>query len=961
MICAVAFAAVVFGCGHELHVATIQALRPIAAQMGNVNHLIDNTLQECLVSGAQPLEIEITMQKPTEPLCLLRARSWFSTALELGPTKMECKNGVYAQIPFSRQTVYTSPNVYTFTFPSAPVCTSLRFTFEPVVGSLSGGRWGFQEIEVLAGSTPVPDTAAPPTAVPTSSPPTLVPPTPFPQTPSPPTPVPKTPVPATSAPATTAPATPAPATPVPDTPIPPTPAPATPSPLTPVPLTSVPATLAPVTPSPQTPAPATPAPDTPTPPTSAPDTPAPVTPAPATPSPPTPAPGTPTPDTSAPDTPAPDTLTPAFPPTPAPLTQAPATPVPKTPSPQTPAPKTSAPDTLAPSTLVPDTPSPQTPAPDTPAPAFPPTPAPSTPVPVTPAPDTPTPAFPPTPSPQTLMPSTVAPDTPVPVPVTVSPLDNTTFPPSTPAPDTAVPDVTLTPNVTQAPTAVPSTTPSTQLSSSATTAPTTPAPIAHIDGEAVNSIAKGALASATLLGAGTPGPVMRLVLVTQGCFDHERFPSSLHPTKLHLGSEAGGAVLGNLMLIGSVAIAMQIAKLVVPPLLMTVAPYYRLDREIIGAMTFPAGALFVMQVLFIGLCLGGMVLIVDSQSVIESVFGGLMTMLCIVVPALLFKIVANGVPKSAVYRLDEERIRWKDMLLGPGEWVAVDPASLWVSKYQSLIRCYKQSNAWFNVVDMYATLAAAGCSALQPDTAMGCGHIMMSLTVISVLYLICLCVVRPYIRAYDMILECTALVIKIIGLVLVAAGFYSEDLGHYGFDAGGVLFIISGIVLSVRIVSGLLGEAIVMITNRRKRLQSLNKKPTPTIEISLLGDCEADDVETCISSASETTATTKGRGRSKPLLTVETNQITPCETTVFTPLSEMLCYTPMSEPGFRHTQNGAVFSRRASLFPLTPPPLHPVVSAAVASGTPTPSRIGRPRRTDTAPLGMGRFRYKTTI
>eukprot|EP01064_Diplonema_japonicum_P031437 TRINITY_DN5617_c0_g2_i1.p1 TRINITY_DN5617_c0_g2~~TRINITY_DN5617_c0_g2_i1.p1 ORF type:complete len:899 (+),score=120.09 TRINITY_DN5617_c0_g2_i1:89-2785(+) len=625
--------------------------------------------------------------------------------------------------------------------------------------------------------TPFPDTDAPPTALPTAAPAT-----PFPDTDAPPTAqptaAPATPFPDTDAPATAQP-TVAPATPFPDTDAPATAQP-TDAPVTPFPDTDAPPTAQPTV------APATPFPDTDAPPTAQP----------------TDAPVTPFPDTDAPPTAQP--------------TVAPATPFPDTGAPPTVAPATPFPDTDAPATAQP-TVAPATPFPDTDAPPT----AQPTDAPVTPFPDTDAPpTAQPTVAPATPFPDTDAPPTAQPTVAPATPFPDTNAPPTyaplTPFPDTSVP-TTPSPDTASPPTTEP------QSSAPVTTAPETPAPELEKaeDIEVAGTVTAGV---AALGAASSAGSATRLVLVQANCPKNggqRKFPFPLHPTQMVvMGSEAAGAVLGNVLVVAAFTCfwtgGMYMATKVFPKL------FDGLDT--LGWLRLPTAPLFVIQWLYQGTTLGGMILVAYPASVGAWLLGAAILIACAAVPILVFRTMVRDVPLKGRYVEDpEDKGVTYAFLFGRGEWVSCSQDLHWVNRYASVTRTWRQEAAWFTVLEFASSFTLAAIGTLNTETYSGCGHVKVCMAIVFLVMCGVEAALWPHAKHRDCMFDFISLGVQSAGLLMMAAGFYSEKSfgDHSTFSTAQNLFFAAVILMLVKAGLDAFSELFVVLTGRRKRLQEL--------------------------------------------------------------------------------------------------------------------------------------------
>ena len=609
-----------------------------------------------------------------------------------------------------------------------------------------------------------------------------------PQTAAPDTPAPLTVAPPTTAPDTAAPPTQPPNTVAPDTPVPPTPAPQTPAPDTPAPVTP-----APVTPAPPTSAPVTAAPPTVVPPTSVPLTPAPVTSAPLTPSPTTPAPLTQAPATSAPMTSAPLTSAPL---TPAPLTTAPLTTAPSTTAPQTSAPLTSAPLTPAPLTPAPLTIAPLTPAPLTPAPR----------VPLTPS------AAPDTGSPPTALPTTAEPAT---VPPALAP--------------------SLAPLLSLSPTAAPSTlTPPGIVINAANTEE-----VARVF-ENVTTSLNASVVTALVLSMAAPGfgagNALRLALVSSGCT--RDLPWVFHPS----GLEAAGSKSLGLVLLNTAGLCAVSVLCIVVLVIATFVRERKADNGKIskfdlqgmshtttntatsfhplltGFLRIPAIPMFLLMFTFQGTTLGAMNVVFHEPT--WQPVGALALTYCIVAPLVCVLITSRGAQQYATYALATNRTNTLTrVFLGPGEWINLKQ-KMWVQRFSGCVLPYRTPCVWFLGVEYLTSFALSAVTSLAPTTAIGCGHMKVACTVILCISWGVMLGVRPHARRCDLIALSLVHLFEIIGVVLMAVGYYLEDPGHAMFLGARVMIGCAMSVLISKLVADGAVEIFIFITGRRDAVEA---------------------------------------------------------------------------------------------------------------------------------------------
>ena len=613
--------------------------------------------------------------------------------------------------------------------------------------------------------------------------------TPVPDTPAPPTDAPKTNVPDTDVPKTDAPKTDVPKTDVPKTDAPPTDAP------TPVPKTDVPDTDIPMTDIPMTDVPKTDVPDTDIPMTDVPKTDVPKTDVPKTDVPKTNVPDTDVPKTDVPDTDVPKTDVPK---TDVPMTNVPDTDVPKTDVPDTEVPKTDVPKTSVPDTDIPATNSPPTDAPTSAPTDVPPTP-------------------PPTPVPGVFT-ITKAPPQATPLPPTVAP---------TPAP-TAAP--------TSAPTEVPGT-PTPQTEEPALQALMTISPEVRVDTtppavRAVGETIGGAAIVGLSAGAALGGQRLLMALGTEcGKEDdrsHDQLPFNLHPTRLSIGdtdlSFHVGAIIGNIFVI---TLGFTLVHLVVCTLLKRLPCLpLRNTMEVQGFLRFPAVTMFLFFFLLQGTSLAAARLAFSGGS--YALLGAGTFLMCLGFMGAVYWIL-QSVHKQALYYQDETVTPCQSYFVGEGEWLSL--SNNFIDRFGVMFRRFAPHATKFVLYDMSLSVGMSLASAVKAKTMKECGHKRMAMAVMTVLYCVLLVFVKPFAHKRNNHSEIVGQVLQTIGLVLIAAGFYSEDRAHWTFDAGTYTILLAMMFLLLKTIGDGMAFLFVQLKGRRPRLYREMKKALTTEQL----------------------------------------------------------------------------------------------------------------------------------
>ncbi|KAJ9467353.1 hypothetical protein DIPPA_08434 [Diplonema papillatum] len=481
------------------------------------------------------------------------------------------------------------------------------------------------------------------------------------------------------------------------------------------------------------------------------------------------APATDTPQTGSPRTETPPTLSPTrSPATDAPATEAPATSHPLTSSPHTLSPPTSHPPTSHPPTSHPPTNHPPTKHPPT---SHPPTNHPLT--------DSPATSHPLTPFPRTLIPSTSVPVTDTPVTPVVS------EPEPRPEKETELPGQKTIERAGMAAT----------------------------------------LVSAASLSSSSTGSATRLVVVSQACrtAENDEFATVLHPTQLTInGSIALGAVVSNFAIIAAFSVlSYAVFRLADGPCRHMLPVRFREGIDTQGFLRFPSAPLFVLQLLYQGTLLGAMVLILQPVSAL--VFIGAICVLigCLLVPIGCFVVVRESVPARAYYaEVESDTAAWKQILMGKGEWVAVERSTHWVNRWATVVRPFRQDTAWFFLVEMASSVALAGIQAVRSESLVGCGHVKLFSSVIFFILLLAEMYVSPHARLRDTVGDTIQLGAQSSALVLVSIAYYKEDTRYWTFTAANMLLMSSVAVSILKAVVDGGTEAYILYSGRRRKLQA---------------------------------------------------------------------------------------------------------------------------------------------
>eukprot|EP01063_Lacrimia_lanifica_P028775 TRINITY_DN4268_c0_g1_i10.p1 TRINITY_DN4268_c0_g1~~TRINITY_DN4268_c0_g1_i10.p1 ORF type:complete len:843 (+),score=75.53 TRINITY_DN4268_c0_g1_i10:43-2571(+) len=485
----------------------------------------------------------------------------------------------------------------------------------------------------------------------------------------------------------------------------------------------------------------------------------------------------------------------------------------------TPAPPTPHPPTPSPPTMAPPTPHPPTPNPPS---VSPPTPMPPTPHPPTPRP--PTLDFP-TPLPPTPLPPTPLPGMETPWPLTRAPASETLQPTTAPEdmhspfPGTSLPTL-ATPN--------PKT--STQAPLDEESIPPSPAPVATVPQlpEKATATVKDT-ASAAVVGtalAGGAGPATRLAALTLGCGEAIEYSRVLSPLALVLwGSEALGAVVGNVLLAAAVVLV----------------------QALVARMTglVSAAPVAALQVLYQGTALAAMDLIQrDGVPVVGRAVGVVTVGACVAVPTVILRVIRRGVPEKACVRVDSTtQGRVAEFLLSRGEWVNRRAGSRWVETWSTMLRPYEMATPWFGIADFAASLAVAVAITTQGSTSATCGWgRIMAATVFIVMLCMELCM-WPHLAQRNAMFDIMILGAQALSQAVQAVGYLSEWEEAWAFEAAADLLLGAVVVMMVRAVFDVGAFGWVLFTKRRERLQDEESRQSEdAMEVGVLDRGWDDDM-----------------------------------------------------------------------------------------------------------------------
>ena len=450
---------------------------------------------------------------------------------------------------------------------------------------------------------------------------------------------------------------------------------------------------------------------------------------------------------------------------------------------------------------------------------------------------------------------TAVPAIPTAVPTTVQP--GTTVPTAVPTIPTARPIGTVVPTAvptlppTSIPTLIPTPMPSPLLATPvpSTSVPETAAPPTEVPpvidkktAETVEGVGSAA-AAASALGAGaSAGPALRLVAISGSCRagnennSSREYPRPLHPTQWKIGdSYALGMVAGNVMISFGFAVLCFFILKIAERGGTSCAPklFNGLDTQ--GLLRFPSAPLFVFQFLYQGTTQGGMSLVSHPNTPFHFIIGFVTCCGCVAVPIVIFRECRKGVPSQAVYA-DDARYGLKRLLMGPGEWVSNHVELHWVNRYRTVIGSFRQEVVWFSIVEFASMLAISAMESLNTRTLIQCGHKKLFEGFLFLILLVLEAILWPHCRARDSAFDFVLLGVQAAALFFMAAGYYEENTGHYGFEIASTLLFASVIILIVKSGIDVLVEGYILCKGIRTRVQQRhwekNKKLDETSVVS---------------------------------------------------------------------------------------------------------------------------------
>ncbi|KAJ9464580.1 hypothetical protein DIPPA_06982 [Diplonema papillatum] len=332
--------------------------------------------------------------------------------------------------------------------------------------------------------------------------------------------------------------------------------------------------------------------------------------------------------------------------------------------------------------------------------------------------------------------------------------------------------------------------------------------------------------AAALLGGSAAAPSAALLLLMDtSCDGREKQLSWIHhPTRLEAaGSQSLGAVIGNAWLVVLATLLVRSLVSILPRTRLVTGKSTFVDVR--AMLRYPGGPLFLHMLWYQGSVYAAQFLAFHPKSAASAAFGGCSMAALVATPLLIAAKIAEDVPREgrqgrAYYRPDYQldSALWR-FVAGSGEWVSASPSVLWVQRYQTMVKSYRQACAWFVVVDFFGMALVATVTAVAPDEMIMCGHQRLVLCLISLAALAIEVTFWPHAKARSDAADCARLAFQSAALLFLSIGFYTEDPGHWAFDASGTCFTLTVAVLLATVLLDCVNEVYLFKTGRKGRLQ----------------------------------------------------------------------------------------------------------------------------------------------
>ena len=330
---------------------------------------------------------------------------------------------------------------------------------------------------------------------------------------------------------------------------------------------------------------------------------------------------------------------------------------------------------------------------------------------------------------------------------------------------------------------------------------------------------EGAAGAASMAGPAAINAVVAGMQCNVGdTVQNRNFPRLLHPTQWKLlDSQAAGMVVGNFLITFAFGLIMTLAVRIIG------STRIISSMDTFGLCRFPSAPFFVFQFFLQGTTLGAMVLVFYAPSPLLFIIGISALLVCVVVPFIMLKTIAESVPIKGYYLQDvrtQDRM-WLRLLIGPGEWVSRHQNDHFALRYASLVRPYSQRWAGLSTVECAGSFCISAMEASNAQSLIGCGHKKAFIAFVFFLLFLIEIMVQARARVRDTYLLICVFLTQSAAMALMAVGYYHEDLDHSAFGTSATLLLVSVGMLLLKTACDLLGEVYVFCTGRRRRLQTI--------------------------------------------------------------------------------------------------------------------------------------------
>ena len=340
---------------------------------------------------------------------------------------------------------------------------------------------------------------------------------------------------------------------------------------------------------------------------------------------------------------------------------------------------------------------------------------------------------------------------------------------------------------------------------------------------------------------GLSGGAMRLSLLATPC--QAQVSVLMNPTGLVIGgSSQAGASVANLVIVVCVALLSICVLHVTSSCVKT--------KDVQALLRMPSLPFSLFHLLYQGLALSGAGLLLQPAAPWHAVLGATVLLVCVAVPAVVARFVARGVPAKAVYATAEGRQNTAlVVMIGSGEWVNTGRDCMWVQRFDSVVRAYRQPCTWYILIEFSGSFAMGVVKSVGATTAVGCGHISMAMAAVLLILFVTKAVVWPHARQRDNVVDVICLGVQMAAMVHSSAGYYRDHGAHafWTFGVASHLLLASTWVLLLNVALTVGTELYVCYFGYRDALQEdiyrQYEDLAATRELSAMGTTEEEDDE----------------------------------------------------------------------------------------------------------------------